>query len=63
VNTAPKKLRKLTRPTTPELEALFFRVAINLTKREMAILQWVMGRSTLDLDGLAALFNSEEKIG
>lgn len=51
-----KKTRKFQRPTTPEVEALFFKVAVHCTKREMAILQWVMGRAPDGGKALAELF-------
>lgn len=57
---APKRKRKLHRPTTPELEALYFRVNLLLTKREAAIFMWAMGRSEDKGDALASLFLSPE---
>lgn len=41
----PKRTRKVSRPTTPELKALYFQVAINLTQREHALFMYAMGRS------------------
>jgi hypothetical protein len=40
-----KRTRKVSRPTTPELKALYFQVAINLTQREHALFMYAMGRS------------------
>lgn len=42
---AVKRTRKVSRPTTPELEALYFQVAIKLTQREQALFMYAMGRS------------------
>lgn len=52
----PRRKRKLQRPTTPELEALYFRVNLLLTKRESAIFMWAMGRSEDKGAALASLF-------
>ena len=51
----PRKTRKFVRPTTPEVEALFFRVAVHCTKREMALIQWAMGRGG-DAESVAQAF-------
>lgn len=56
----PKRKRKLQRPTTPELEALYFRVNLLLTKREAAIFMWAMGRSADKGASLASLFLNPE---
>lgn len=56
---APRK-RKLSRPTTPELEALYFQTAVYLTKRETALFMWAMGRSTEGGAALANLFLNPE---
>lgn len=40
-----KRTRKVSRPTTPDLEALYFQVAIKLTQREQALFMYAMGRS------------------
>lgn len=40
-----KRSRKVSRPTAPELEALYFQVAIKLTQREQALFMYAMGRS------------------
>ncbi len=53
---ASKRARKFQRPTTPEVEALFFKVAVHLTKREMALLQWFLGRAPDGGKALAELF-------
>ena len=50
-----KKTRKFVRPTTPEVEALFFRVAPKCTNREMLLLQWAMGRGG-DAESVAQSF-------
>ena len=42
---AAKRTRKVSRPTAPELEALYFQVAIKLTQREQALFMYAMGRS------------------
>ena len=52
---ATKKARKFVRPTTPEVEALFFRVAPKLTNREMQMLQWFLGRGG-DTESVAQSF-------
>lgn len=39
------RARKFTRPTTPEVEALYFKVAVKLTQREQALFMYAMGRS------------------
>ena len=51
-----KKTRKFVRPTTPEVEALFFRVATKCTNREMLMLQWFLGRSPGGADEVAQAF-------
>lgn len=48
MTTETKKTRKVSRPTTPEIEALYFEVAIDLSKRESAILFYAMGRMERD---------------
>lgn len=50
-----KKTRKKSRPTTPDVEHLYFDVAIHLSKRESAILFYAMGRmEDADLRALLA---------
>lgn len=49
---APGRKRHFNRPTTPELEALYFKVAVHLTKRETALFMHCLGRTS---DGGKAL--------
>jgi hypothetical protein len=57
-----KKTRKFVRPTTPEVEALFFRVAPKCTNREMLLLQWAMGRGG-DSESVAQAFLNPPLLG
>lgn len=50
------KKRKLSRPTTPELESLYFQTVLHQTKRETALLMWVMGRTNDGGKALAEMF-------
>lgn len=56
------RTRKFTRPTTPELEQLYFKVAVNLSKRETAIFMHCLGRSADGGDGVATLLNTPEPV-
>lgn len=49
--TAERK-RRANRPTTPDLESLYFQAAIHLTRRETALFMHCLGRTT---DGGKAL--------
>jgi hypothetical protein len=50
----PRK-RTITRPTTPQMEAAFFKLFPKLSKRESAMLLWGMGR--LSFEELVAEFS------
>jgi hypothetical protein len=51
-----RRHRRFNRPTSPELEALYFQVAIHLTKRETAIFMHCLGRTTDGGKALAEMF-------
>lgn len=51
-----ERKRRANRPTTPDLESLYFQVAIHLTRRETALFMHCLGRTTDGGKALAEMF-------